>query len=376
MQIDWASCGKLLFGECWRVVYAFIAVLCFSRMIFVKFSLSQSMPHFLRAIQEALAFFGGSTKRLIFDNLATAVSDGHGRSARFHPLFLAFCGHYCLQPIACERSDPESKGVVEGSVRYLKNNALAGRSEQLQTFQGYLSLAPYWRDQVANPRIHATTREPPIDRFSKERHLLRHLPPIPFVTDDDVPAVVTPHCRVRYDTNRYSVPPDYARRPVAIRSNDDSVWVLFDGKEIARHPRCWEKRQILCLPQHRLAALQRRRRAGASQAQTAFDSWGPLAQAFHLKLLEAPVKSSLHIRKLLALGRLYGRRQVLTAIAQALQAQIYDAAAVENLLHQSRRKDQLPSPLPPQPKRRELIEQIELPEPDPGLYDRLFQIDL
>ena len=63
-----------------------------------------------------------------------------GPSACFHPEFLALCGYFCLQPIACERRDPESKGIVEGSVRYIKHNALAGRADELVCFEDYLAL--------------------------------------------------------------------------------------------------------------------------------------------------------------------------------------------------------------------------------------------
>jgi hypothetical protein len=48
----------------------------------------------------------------------------------------------------------------------------------------------------------------------------------------------------------------------------------------------------------------------------------------------------------------------------------YDAAHVENLLLAERRRRQLPTPTLPAPKRRELIDDIDLEPPDPGLYDR------
>ena len=140
--------------------------------------------------------------------------NGSGRAACFHPEFLALCGYFCLQPIACERRDPESKGIVEGGVRYVKHNALAGRADELIRFEDYLAFAPMWRDQVANVRMHETTRERPVDRFQQERSLLRALPAIPFDTDEVVPAVVSPHARIEFDGNRYSVPPQFVRRPV------------------------------------------------------------------------------------------------------------------------------------------------------------------
>ena len=60
-----------------------------------------------------------------------------------------------MEPIACAARDPESQGTVEASVRYVKRNALAGRGEELLTWEDYQCFAPQWRDVVANVRLHA-----------------------------------------------------------------------------------------------------------------------------------------------------------------------------------------------------------------------------
>ena len=70
---------------------------------------------------------------------------------------------------------------------------------------------------------------------------------------------------------------------------------------------------------------------------------------------------------------LYGRDEVLAAIRLAQQYQTYDAAYVETLLLQERRRRELPPPTPLRPQRQELIDDIELEDPDPGAYDRLSQ---
>ena len=101
-----------------------------------------------------------------------------------------------------------------------------------------------------------------------------------------------------------------------------------------------------------------------------FDAWGPEARAFHLGLNSRPVKTSVHLRRLLGLAKLYGRTEVLAAIARAVELATYDAAYVENLLLAQRRRRQLPTPTLPTPKRRELIDDIELEPADPALYDR------
>ena len=95
-----------------------------------------------------------------------------------------------------------------------------------------------------------------------------------------------------------------------------------------------------------------------------FDALGPVAQAFHVQLCQRPVKTVVHLRRVLRLVRLHGRQEVLAAVAQALQYQTCDAAYVETILLQERRRRELPSPTPLRPERRELIEEIELGEPD------------
>lgn len=374
MQVDWGDCGSIRIGQSTRRVSVFVAVLCYSRMLYLEFSLAQKKADFYRAIVAALGFFGGSPRKLIFDNLKAAVLGGAGRHACLHPELEALCGHFCMQPIPCAARDPESKGVVECAVRYVKGNALAGRAEQLVSWQDYREFAPYWRDQVANVRLHQSTHERPIDRFANERAKLRPLPDIPFDTDDVVATVVTPHARVRYDCNRYSVPPEFVRKPVTLRASDTLVRVLHEGHEISRHPRCYEKGQMLRLPDHQIAALNLRRRAQARDIDREFDALGPEAREFHLQLLRRPVKASVHVRRLLGLARLYGRTELLDAIRLAVEYQTYDAAYVETLLHQQRRRRQLPSPTPLCPRRRELIDDITLDEPDPAAYDHLFQL--
>jgi transposase len=370
MQIDWGDCGYVQVGSTTRKVSVFVAVLCHSRMIYIEFTLSQRKAEFYRCLVNALIFFGGSPRAVIFDNLKAAVLNGSGRHACFHPEFLAICGYFCMQPIACARRDPESKGMVENGVRYVKHNALAGRADELIRFEDYLALAPDWRDRVANVRLHDSIRERPIDRFERERKLLRPLPVIPFDSDEVVPAIVNPHARVAFDGNRYSAPPQFVRKPITIRANRDELRLLHEGQIVAQHVRSYERGGLFVLPEHRLAALTLRQPPRQRGLEQDFDAWGPEAREFHLKLNSRPVKSGVHLRRLLNLAQLYGRTEVLAAINRALALAAYDAAAVENLLLAERRRRQLPTPTLPTPKRRELIDDIELEPADPALYDR------
>lgn len=375
MQVDWGCCGQLKIGTTSRQVSVFVAVLCYSRLCYLEFTLAQRKAEFYRAIVHALEFFGGSPRRIIFDNLKAAVINGAGRHACLHPEFLALCGHFCLEPVACTRRDPESKGIVEAGVRYVKHNALAGRADQLTCWEDYQRLAVSWRDEVANRRLHQTTRERPLERFQQERPLLRALPSSCLDTDEIVTTVVSSHARIQFDGNRYSVPPELARRPVVIRASAEYVRVLAQGREVARHRRCYDRRQLICQTEHQLQALRWRRHTRGHQLEVAFDALGEVAREFHGKLRTRPVKTTHHLRRLLNLVRIYGRGDVLAAIARAHQYQTYDAAYVESILLQERRRRELPSPTPLCPKRRELIDQIELEDPDPARYDRFLARD-
>ena len=81
--------------------------------------------------------------------LKAGVINGSGRSACFDPQFLALCGYFCLQPITYEWCDPESKGIVEGTVHYIKPNALTGRTE----LKDVLALRPIYHQ--VEPRVRA-----------------------------------------------------------------------------------------------------------------------------------------------------------------------------------------------------------------------------
>ena len=111
----------------------------------------------------------------------------------------------------------------------------------------------------------------------------------------------------------------------------------------------------------------------ARDIEEAFDGLGEEARKFHLELRLRPVKTTVHLRRLLNLVHLYGRRDVVAAIARANQWLTFDAAYVETILLQDRRRRELPSPTQVRPRREELLEETDLEEPDPADYDRLTQ---
>ncbi len=168
---------------------------------------------------------------------------------------------------------------------------------------------------------------------------------------------------------------DYLGKPVTIRAGAESVRVIHEGREIACQQRSYARGKRISQSEHKLQALQRRQRNRGHHLEETFDALGEVAREFHLKLQTRPIKTTRHLRRLLNLVRLYGRSEVLAAIARAHQYQTYDAAYVETILLQERRRRELPSPTPLRPQRQELIDEIDIEDPDPAIYDRLLGTD-
>ena len=127
-QVDWGSFGSIRVGETRRRLSFFVMVLCYSRMMYVEFTVSQTMEHFLACHQNAFASFGGTVPRKIMvDNLKSAVLKRIiGQAPVFNPTYLDFANHYGFSIAPCGVRKGNEKGRVESGVGYVKKNFLAG----------------------------------------------------------------------------------------------------------------------------------------------------------------------------------------------------------------------------------------------------------
>jgi transposase len=96
MEVDCGECSRITVGNTTRKVSVLVAVLCYSRLIYIEFTVSQRKAELYRCLARALKFFGTSPRAIIVDNLRTAVLNSSSRAACFHPEFLALWGYYCM----------------------------------------------------------------------------------------------------------------------------------------------------------------------------------------------------------------------------------------------------------------------------------------
>jgi hypothetical protein len=250
MQID--------FGEKWvqiagvrTKVHLFVAVLGYSRRIFVRASLSQRQDDWREGLAGAFRAFGGVTRTILIDRAGALVigEDRETGTARVHPAFAAFCKDWGVAVAACRPYRARTKGKTESGVGYVKRNAIAGLS-----FTSFAALDAHLAQWIvgADQRIHGTTFERPCDRFRRdEQAALLPLPsPVLPVRERRISRRVATDCFVDVDTIRYSVPHRLVRCTVEVQVGEHDV-VIFEGPiEVARHRRHREPHQRVTDPRH------------------------------------------------------------------------------------------------------------------------------
>jgi len=126
-QVDWGHFGHLAVGRARRPLMAFVMVLSYCRMVFLRFFLDARTDSFLRGHALAFIAFTGVPRVLLFDNLKSAVLERQGDAIRFNPALLALAGHYCFEPRPVAPARGNEKGRVERAIRYIRDSFFAGR---------------------------------------------------------------------------------------------------------------------------------------------------------------------------------------------------------------------------------------------------------
>jgi transposase len=110
-----------------RRVSAFVAVLVYSRMLYVEFVLSQQMGSFLRCMDRALAFFGGRTAVDVFDNMKTVVLARTVAGPIYHPRFVEYARIRGFAISATAPRQPTGKPFVERGIGFVRTRFCPGR---------------------------------------------------------------------------------------------------------------------------------------------------------------------------------------------------------------------------------------------------------
>lgn len=368
-QVDFAECGMVRTGEERRKLHAFLMVLGYSRRLFVRFIMRENTEHFLACHREAFERFGGIPRKVMVDNCKVAVvhTDSIYGAAVINPRYADLAAHYGFLPTPCNVLCPNEKGIVERCVGYLRTSFLNGLDTASMTLEALNAAVDNWCRDVADLRQLKGGHGTPQSLFPAEKAALHCLPLMPYDCSSLHNVRISKQCRVTFETNRYSVPMNYAGRMAELSALPDRVQILLDGKCIAEHARCYGRSLAVVAAAHDMELLARRRRAAKGKARELFLGLSARAADYLAELERRRPDWFLHISRILALESEHGKGELANAMENAMAMEAYGAEYIANLLAARRRFKPEPSPL--QLTHRTDLLDIDVERADLSAYD-------
>ncbi len=179
-QVDFGYIGTIKFNGKPKKAWVFIMSLSYSRYMYASIVFDQSVKSFIQAHIDAFHFFGGVPETVKIDNLKAAVIEADFYEPVLQRTYAAFAAHYGFFAQPCRVYTPTDKGKVESNVKYVKDNCFKGREfEDIEDARDFLKS---WLSDIANKRIHGTTKKIPAELFeAEEKRKLLKLPTEDFI---------------------------------------------------------------------------------------------------------------------------------------------------------------------------------------------------
>jgi transposase len=334
-QFDWSHEIVLINGTTVTVKVAHVR-LCHSRMLFVRAYPRETQEMVFDAHDRAFAFFKGTCRRGIYDNMSTAVDTVFvGKNRTYNRRFLQMCGHYLVDPVACTPASGWEKGQVENQVGVVRQRFFTPRL-RVKSFE---ELNAWLLDRCvayARAHKHPELKERTVwEVFEEERPNL-----IAYAGRFDgfhaVPASVSKTCLVRFDNNRYSVMARAVGRPVDVHAYGDRIVIRQDGQLVGEHPRSFARGKTVYDPWHYVPVLARK--PGALRNGAPFKNWVLPASIERVRRRLASVHDGdRQMVDVLAAVLVDGLPAVEAACGEALDQGVHSADVILNIL--ARRRD-------------------------------------
>ena len=218
-----------------RKVWLFSMILGHSRWLWGQFVASQNLQSVLRCHIGAFEAMGGVPEEILYDRMKTAViGEDEAGVITYNAALVALLNHYGAVPRACRPYRAKTKGKIERPFRYIRQDFFLART--FRNLEDLNAQFDAWRRDVANPRVHATTRRISNEAFAEERPSLKPLPTIAYNAVLTVERRVSKDGMISVGGNLYSVPDTARRRTLEIQHHVTELRIFEDGQLIARHP--------------------------------------------------------------------------------------------------------------------------------------------
>ena len=342
-QVDWAHFGHLQIGRARRPLMAFLIVLSYSRLIFLRFFMDARMDSFLRGHAEAFSAWGGCPRVILYDNLRSVVLERVGDAVRFNPELLKFAAHHCFEPRPVALARGNEKGRVERSVRYVREAFFAAR--EFADLEDLNAQARAWcQGPAAERRWPEDGASSVRAAFATERPSLLALPQREYPLGERLAVEVGKTPYVRLDLNDYTVPHTHVRRTLSVLADERRVRV-FDGvQEVASHVRSYDSGQQIEEPAHLQALVEHKRRAHAHRGVDRLAHAAPASATLLERAAERGHNLGTITAALLRLLDRYGAAALQGAIDRALAQGVPHPNAVRLALERAREEQGLPPP--------------------------------
>ena len=234
-QVDFGSFGTIEVDGRLRKLYCFSYVLGYSRMRYVEFITDISTQNLIRLhINDINAFryTGGITSEILFDNMKQVVLERRKSvgESKFNSDFMRFSDHYGFTIRLCYPHCPQTKGKVENSIKFIRNNFFNGR--EFSSLQDINIQCSQWLEKV-NSRVHGTTGRVPTELLNEE-----HLHPVDaipeFIYTIKTERKVSRECFVHYNGNRYSFHWKHAGRVASVEEEGSTLKIKV-GDDLYEH---------------------------------------------------------------------------------------------------------------------------------------------
>lgn len=276
MQFDWSQETVVIAGVTQQVKVGHFR-LCYSRKLFVVAFPREKLEMVMEAHNRAFAYFGGVTKRIIYDNPKTIVNKVlKGKERDKNKRFVQLASHYLFEPVMCNPASGWEKGQVEKQVQNVRDWLFCPtlKFDSMEALNAHLQ---HECDRLAEKRQHPDVKDKTIaNMFAIEApllHRVRHQ--FEGYTEHDCSANST--SLVHYDRVRYSVDSIAAGRCVTLRAYADRIVVVYKDKMVADYPRSFRRDQVVYDPWHYIAVLKEK--PGALRDGAPFKRWEALPPA-------------------------------------------------------------------------------------------------
>ena len=321
---DWGEIGPL---------FVFCAVVAWSRFRFVYFSDNLGAEATMSALAECFERIGGVPKVALTDRMGCLKGGSVAGLVVPTPAYVRFATHYGFRPDFCEGADPESKGIVENLVGYVKSDLMVPAELTVGNLVGANEKGRVWCDEV-NAALHSEVCAIPAGRLIVERELFAPLPSLRATIGKSVFRKVDRLGCVRFGSARYSVPTAYISARVELIVRDGVITVVHLGATLAEH--------LVVSPGESSIdddhyggprPMPTRAVRPKSEAEKAFCALGPIAEAF-IKGAAARGMTGLarDLDQLCQLEHVFGCDEVVSALERAVAFGRFRAADVASII--------------------------------------------